>query len=76
MGKRNALTVSDRTTGIIKAANELGGPKLKRIVLLGSAVSVLNSFQDESVAGKDYTEEDWNPVRILPYQSHPTIFPP
>jgi nucleoside-diphosphate-sugar epimerase len=23
---------------------------------------VLNSFQNPSVAGKDYTEEDWNPV--------------
>jgi hypothetical protein len=37
---------------------------LKRFVLLGSAVSCLDSFQDMSVAGKDYTEKDWNPVCI------------
>jgi hypothetical protein len=40
----------------------MGGPQVKRVVLLGSAVSVLDSFQDMSVAGADYTEEDWNPV--------------
>jgi hypothetical protein len=31
-------------------------------VLLGSAVSVLNSFEDLSTEGKPYTEKDWNPV--------------
>ena len=41
---------------------EFGGSTLKRIVLLGSAVAVLNSFEAEGVTGKDYTEEDWNPV--------------
>lgn len=40
----------------------MGGPQVKRVVLLGSAVSVLDSFQDGSVTGPDYTEEDWNPV--------------
>jgi hypothetical protein len=40
----------------------MGGPQVKRFVLLGSSVSVLDSFQDVSVAGADYTEEDWNPV--------------
>jgi hypothetical protein len=73
VGKSDTLTVSDRTTGIIKGAHELGGRKLKRIVLLGSAVSVLDSFQDESVAGKDYTEEDWNPVSLPSHQLHLTI---
>jgi hypothetical protein len=52
-----------RTTELLKAAHELGGPQIKRFVLLGSAVAVLNSGQDVSVAGKDYTEKDWNPVR-------------
>jgi UDP-glucose 4-epimerase len=49
----------------MKAAHELGGPQIKRFVLLGSAVAVLDSGQDISVAGKDYTEEDWNPVRTF-----------
>jgi hypothetical protein len=40
----------------------MGAAKVKRVVLLGSAVSVLDSFQDVSVAGTDYTEKDWNPV--------------
>jgi hypothetical protein len=40
----------------------MSGAKVKRVVLLGSAVSVLDSFQDVSVAGTDYTEKDWNPV--------------
>ncbi|TVY78155.1 putative uncharacterized oxidoreductase [Lachnellula suecica] len=50
------------TTELIKAAHELGGPKIKRFVLLGSAVAIVDSYQDMSVAGKDYTEKDWNPV--------------
>lgn len=32
-------------------------------MLLGSAVSVLNSFEDMSREGTPYTEKDWNPVR-------------
>lgn len=35
---------------------------MKRFVLLGSAVAVLDSSQNTSCAGKPYTEEDWNPV--------------
>ena len=50
------------TTGLIEAAHKFGGTSLKRFVLLGSAVAALNSFEDLSVAGKDYTEENWNPV--------------
>lgn len=52
------------TTEILKAAHRHGGPALKRFVLLGSAVSVLNSFEDMSREGKPYTEKDWNPVKI------------
>jgi hypothetical protein len=51
-----------RTTSLIECAHRAGSKKLKRFVLLGSAVAVLNSFEDPSVAGKDYTEENWNPV--------------
>lgn len=42
---------------------------MKRLVLLGSAVSVLNPFEDTSTEGKVYTEKDWNPVilRTWPY---------
>ncbi|MCJ1439041.1 hypothetical protein MMC27_008431 [Xylographa pallens] len=50
------------TVGILQSAHTHGGPQLKRFVLLGSAVSCLDSFQDISVAGKPYTEKDWNPV--------------
>ena len=51
-----------RTLGLLESAHKLGGPNLKRFVLLGSAVAVMNSFEKEDVAGKDYTEADWNPV--------------
>jgi hypothetical protein len=50
---------------LINSVHKYGGPQVKRFVLLGSAVAVLDSSQDISVAGKDYTEKDWNPV-------HPT----
>ncbi|POR35614.1 Putative uncharacterized oxidoreductase [Tolypocladium paradoxum] len=50
------------TLGLLQSAQKLGGPRLKRVVLLGSAVSVLDSFEEEGVKGRDYTEEDWNPV--------------
>ena len=35
---------------------------MKRFVLLGSAVAVLNEFEEKTKAGKPYTEADWNPV--------------
>ncbi|KAJ5665659.1 NAD dependent epimerase/dehydratase [Penicillium maclennaniae] len=50
------------TTEILRAAHRHGGSALKRFVLLGSAVAVLNSFEDMSKEGKPYTEKDWNPV--------------
>lgn len=50
------------TTQILESAHRHGGSSLKRFVLLGSAVSVLNSFEDISREGRPYTEEDWNPV--------------
>ncbi|KAK5806187.1 hypothetical protein VI817_000445 [Penicillium citrinum] len=34
----------------------------ERVVILGSAVAVLNSFEDMTKEGKPYTEKDWNPV--------------
>jgi hypothetical protein len=51
-----------RTVGLMNAAHQLGGTTLKRLVLLGSTVAILDSFQDEQVAGRAYTENDWNPV--------------
>ncbi|KAF7869930.1 hypothetical protein EAF04_004714 [Stromatinia cepivora] len=51
------------TTEILTAAHELGGKLVKRFVLLGSAVSVLDSFEDlNAPEGKAYTEDDWNPA--------------
>ncbi|PQE28728.1 hypothetical protein CJF32_00003952 [Rutstroemia sp. NJR-2017a WRK4] len=50
------------TLEALKAAHEKGGKQLKRFVLLGSAVSILNSYDDQTVRGKPYTEDDWNPV--------------
>ncbi|KAF7872932.1 uncharacterized protein EAF02_009003 [Botrytis sinoallii] len=51
------------TTEILKAAHELGGKQVKRFVLLGSAVSVLDSFEDlNAPEGRPYTEDDWNPA--------------
>lgn len=50
------------TTSLIECAHKLGGSSIKRFVLLGSAVAILNSFEDLSRASEDYTEEDWNPV--------------
>lgn len=54
--------INSRTTQILESAHRQGGTSLKRFVLLGSAVSVLNSFEDMSREGRPYTEEDWNPV--------------
>ncbi|KFZ16614.1 hypothetical protein V502_05004 [Pseudogymnoascus sp. VKM F-4520 (FW-2644)] len=50
------------TTEILKSAHHHGGTTLKRFVLLGSAVSVLNSFEDITQEGRPYTEKNWNPV--------------
>lgn len=50
------------TVGVLNSAHQLGGSNIKRFVLLGSAVAVLDSFNDTGSAGPDYTEKDWNPV--------------
>ncbi|APA13259.1 hypothetical protein sscle_10g080290 [Sclerotinia sclerotiorum 1980 UF-70] len=51
------------TMEILKATHELGGKQVKRFVLLGSAVSILDSFEDlNAPEGKAYTEDDWNPA--------------
>lgn len=46
----------------MKSTQHYAGDHLQRFVLLGSAVSVLNSFEDMTREGKPYTEKDWNPV--------------
>lgn len=51
------------TLGLLESAHRLGGERLKRFVLLGSSVSVMNSFARDDEKGRDYTEDDWNPVR-------------
>ncbi|KAF4159486.1 hypothetical protein CNMCM6069_001649 [Aspergillus lentulus] len=50
------------TTEMLKSAHNYGGTTLRRFVLLGSAVSVLNSFEDITREGRPYNENDWNPV--------------
>ena len=47
---------------MLESAQKLGGTKLKRFVLLGSAVSIGDSFDPMTKPGKPYTEDDWNPV--------------
>ena len=59
----NGVDIS--TLGLLESAHRLGGKRLKRFVLLGSSVSVINSFARDDEKGRDYTEEDWNPVRGL-----------
>lgn len=57
--------IHESTTEILKATHELGGKQVKRFVLLGSAVSILDSFEDlNAPEGKPHTEDDWNPVRF------------
>ena len=51
------------TLGLLESAHRLGGKQLKRFVLLGSSVAVMDSFAREDEKGRDYVEEDWNPVR-------------
>ena len=51
------------TLGILESAHRLGGKRLKKFVLLGSSVAVMNSFAREDEKGRDYVEGDWNPVR-------------
>ncbi|GIK00976.1 hypothetical protein Aspvir_005006 [Aspergillus viridinutans] len=50
------------TTEILKSAHKYGDTSLRRFVLLGSAVSVLNSFEDITHEGHPYNKNDWNPV--------------
>ena len=58
-------TVDISTLGILESAHKLGGKRLKRFVLLGSSVAVMDSFAREDEKGRDYDEDDWNPVRDL-----------
>ena len=59
---RKNVTEHLSTREIFESAARFGGETLKRLVLLGSAVSVLNMFEDTSREGKPYTEKNWNPV--------------
>lgn len=59
-GKKTDQSFSTRE--IFESAARFGGETLKRLVLLGSAVSVFNPFEDTSREGGVYTEKDWNPV--------------
>ncbi|GFG00990.1 putative uncharacterized oxidoreductase C513.07 [Aspergillus lentulus] len=52
------------TTEMLKSAHNYSGTSLRRFVLLGSAVSVLNSFEDITREGHPYNENDWNPQAI------------
>jgi hypothetical protein len=52
---------------MIESTYKYGGPSVKGFVLLESAVAVLNSYEDKTIAGQDYTEKDWNPVYPLLY---------
>ncbi|KAE8342983.1 hypothetical protein BDV24DRAFT_173377 [Aspergillus arachidicola] len=49
-------------TEILGSAHRYGGTDLKRFVLLSSAGTVLNPFEDLARPGHPYTEEDWNPA--------------
>lgn len=53
---------------MLESAHRLGGQALRRIVLLGSIVSVLNQLEDMTTEGEPYTEKDWNPVN---HTTHP-----
>lgn len=64
--KSRTFTDHFRTLEIMRSAKRYGGPQLKRFVLLSSAVTVLNSFEDMTKEGKPYTEKDWNPVSLYP----------
>ncbi|KAF2731371.1 NAD(P)-binding protein [Polyplosphaeria fusca] len=61
------------TTGLLKAAHKKGGPTLKRFVLLGSAVAILNEEDDMSKPGAPYTEADWNPVTVQYALDHNSV---
>jgi hypothetical protein len=51
---------------MIESIYKYGGPSVKGFVLLESAVAVLNHTKTR-LSGKDYTENDWNPVYPLLY---------
>ena len=53
----------NRTREILKSAHK-HSKSLERVVIIASAVAVLNSFEDITKEGKPYTEKDWNPVRL------------
>ena len=52
---------------ILRSAHLHGSANLKRFILLGSAVAVLNSYEDITREGQPYTEDNWNPVKTALY---------
>jgi nucleoside-diphosphate-sugar epimerase len=54
------------TLGMLKAAKEFGGDSLKRIVITGSGVSMIDPFRaKDDPRAEPLTEKDWNPVCFL-----------
>ncbi|OGM48275.1 NAD dependent epimerase/dehydratase [Aspergillus bombycis] len=49
-------------TELLGSAQRYGGIDLRRFVLLSSAVTVLNSYEDIARPGRPYTEDNWNHV--------------
>lgn len=61
-----ASRVVYRILGLLESAHKLGGSRLKRFVVLGSAVAILKSYMGtEGTGTRDYDEDDWNPVNSL-----------
>ncbi|KAI9750921.1 MAG: V-ATPase V1 sector subunit E [Chaenotheca gracillima] len=53
------------TTTLLESAHKLGGSRLKRIVITGSGVSIIDPYlPPDKGREKPFDEEDWNPVTI------------
>ncbi|KFY43234.1 hypothetical protein V495_04076 [Pseudogymnoascus sp. VKM F-4514 (FW-929)] len=50
------------TTSLLESVHRYAGPQVRRIVLLSSTASILNSLDDTSAKGEPYDETCWNPV--------------
>ena len=59
-----AAWVKGSSQHLLKAAHELGGPQIKRFVLLSGIAAAIEPFKqaEEKPDAPDYTEETWNPV--------------
>ncbi|KAF2021497.1 NAD(P)-binding protein [Aaosphaeria arxii CBS 175.79] len=52
------------TVELLSSAHKYGNSSLKRVVILGSAAAVLDSFEYTVKPRKPYTETDWNPITV------------